>query len=393
MNQATIDFIRAHAEADVRQLALQGTKNPEVDLTFALEQIAGRQKAKTKLPTWATVDDIVYPPHLSMEQCSSEQTARYKASIAGKGALVVDLTAGFGVDMAFISKNYQKAVHVERQASLCAISSQNYQHLGLNHIEVVCADGVDYLHQLDHADLIFLDPARRDNHGARTYGIADCTPNILELRDELLRKADRVMLKLSPMLDWRKAVEDLGNVSEVHIISVDNECKELLIVLEVKGEEREYTVHCVNLLSNGGKKEFVFCHKDISLTSHPSALPSSFLLEPNASIMKAGCFAALEQRFGIQQLDKNSHLFVSDTDISDFPGRRFVIEKTTSMNKRELKAALAGIERANITVRNFPMSVAELRKRLKLKDGGDCYLFATTIADNQHLLFLCRKTE
>jgi len=231
MNQATIDFIHAHAEADVRQLALQGTKNPEVDLTFALEQIAGRQKAKTKLPTWATVDDIVYPPHLSMEQCSSEQTARYKASIAGKGTLIVDLTAGFGVDMAFISQNYQKAVHVERQASLCAISSQNYQHLGLNHIEVVCADGVDYLHQLDHADLIFLDPARRDNHGARTYGIADCTPNILELRDELLRKADRVMLKLSPMLDWRKAVEDLGNVSEVHIISVDNECKELLIVL------------------------------------------------------------------------------------------------------------------------------------------------------------------
>ena len=393
MNQATLDFIRAHTEADVRQLALQGTKNPEVDLTFALEQIAGRQKAKTKLPTWATVDDIVYPPHLSMEQCSSEQTARYKASIAGKGTLIVDLTAGFGVDMAFISQNYQKAVHVERQASLCAISSQNYQHLGLNHIEVVCADGVDYLHQLDHADLIFLDPARRDNHGARTYGIADCTPNILELRDELLKKADHVMLKLSPMLDWRKAVEDLGNVSEVHIISVDNECKELLIVLEVKGEEREYTVHCVNLLSNGDKKEFVFCHKDISLTSHPSALPSSFLLEPNASIMKAGCFAALEQRFGIQQLDKNSHLFVSDTDISDFPGRRFVIEKTTSMNKRELKAALAGIERANITVRNFPMSVAELRKRLKLKDGGDCYLFATTTADNQHLLFLCRKTE
>jgi len=393
MNQATIDFIHAHAEADVRQLALQGTKNPEVDLTFALEQIAGRQKAKTKLPTWATVDDIVYPPHLSMEQCSSEQTARYKASIAGKGTLIVDLTAGFGVDMAFISQNYQKAVHVERQASLCAISSQNYQHLGLNHIEVVCADGVDYLHQLDHADLIFLDPARRDNHGARTYGIADCTPNILELRDELLRKADRVMLKLSPMLDWRKAVEDLGNVSEVHIISVDNECKELLIVLEEKDKAKEYTVHCINLLSNGDKKEFVFCHKDISLTSHPSALPSSFLLEPNASIMKAGCFAALEQRFGIQQLDKNSHLFFSDTDISDFPGRRFVIEKTTSMNKRELKAALAGIERANITVRNFPMSVAELRKRLKLKDGGDCYLFATTIADNQHQLFLCRKTE
>ena len=411
MNLATLDFIREHAEADVRRLALQGTKNPEVDLTFALEQIAGRQKAKTKLPSWAAVEGIVWPPHLSMEQCSSEQTARHKALIAGKGALIVDLTAGFGVDMAFMSQGFQRAIHVERQAPLCAISSQNYKLLGLKHIEVVCADGIDYLHQLDHADLIFLDPARRDDHGARTYGIADCTPNVLELRDELLQKADRVMLKLSPMLDWRKAVEDLGHVSEVHIVSVDNECKELLVVLEVRGklevrgergEVREYIVDCVNLLSNGGKEEFVFCVSDISLTSHLSPLTSfshlsplnsSFLFEPNASIMKAGCFAALEQRFGVQQLDKNSHLFVSDHDISDFPGRRFIIEKTTSMNKRELKAALDGIDRANITVRNFPMSVAELRKRLKLKDGGDLYLFATTMALNQHQLFLCRKTE
>ena len=300
--------------------------------------------------------------------------------------------------MAFMSGGFQRAVHVERQASLCTISSQNYKLLGLHQIEVVCADGTDYLHQLDHADLIFLDPARRDDHGARTYGIADCTPNVLELRDELLQKADRVMLKLSPMLDWRKAVEDLGHVSEVHIVSVDNECKELVVVLEGRGERgevREYIVDCVNLLSNGGKEEFVFCHKDISLTSHLSPLTSipHYLFEPNASIMKAGCFAVLEQQFGVQQLDKNSHLFVADHDISDFPGRRFVIEKTTSMNKRELKTALAGIDRANITVRNFPMSVAELRKRLKLKDGGDLYLFATTLADNQHQLFLCRKTE
>ena len=216
MNQATKDYIKKHAKEDVRQLALQGTKDPEVDLTFALEQIAGRQKAKTKLPSWAETEGIIYPPHLSMEQCSSEQTARYKASIVGDRALVVDLTAGFGVDLAFISQGFKRAVHVERQPQLCAISSENYQLLGLNHIEVVCGDGIDYLHQLGHADLIFMDPARRDEHGGRTYGIADCTPNVLELRDELLEKADRVMLKLSPMLDWRKAVEDLGNVSEVH---------------------------------------------------------------------------------------------------------------------------------------------------------------------------------
>ena len=394
MNQATIDFIRVHAEADVRQLALQGTKNPEVNLTFALDQIAGRQKAKSKLPSWAAIDGMTYPPHLSMEQCSSEQTARYKASIAGKGALVVDLTAGFGVDLAFISQSFQQAVHIERQASLCAISSENYKLLGLNHIEVVCADGVDYLHQLDHADLIFLDPARRDDHGARTYGIADCTPNVLELRDELLQKADRVMLKLSPMLDWRKAVEDLGNVNEVHIVSVDNECKELLLILSK--EEKPLKLFCVNnnQVFDGVTGGRFFCDTARDVTKEPSpCYTPHFLFEPNASIMKAGCFALLEQRYNVSQLDKNSHLFVSDSDISDFPGRRFIIEKTTSMNKRELKAALDGINRANITVRNFPLSVAELRKRLKLKDGGDHYLFATTVAGNQHQLFLCRKIE
>ena len=393
MNQATIDFIHEHAEADVRQLALQGTKNPEVDLSFALEQIAGRQKAKTKLPSWAAVDGIVYPPHLSMEQCSSEQTARYKALIAGKGALIVDLTAGFGVDMAFMSQGFQKAVHVEQQAPLCAISSENFKLLGLNHIEVICVDGIDYLHQLEHADLIFLDPARRDDHGARTYGIADCTPNVLELRDELFEKADRVMLKLSPMLDWRKAVEDLGHVNEVHIVSVDNECKELLLILSK--EKKPLKLLCVNnnQVFEGDQGDWLN-ERSIAEIRVPVPMSSqAYLFEPNASIMKAGCFTLLEQRFNVSQLDKNSHLFVSNHDISDFPGRRFTIEKTTSMNKRELKTALAGIDKANITVRNFPLSVAELRKRLKLKDGGNLYLFATTLADGQHQLFLCRKTE
>ena len=417
MNQATLDYIREHAEADVRQLALQGTKNPEVDLTFALDQIAGRQKAKTKLPSWAAFDGITYPPHLSMEQCSSEQTAKYKGCLVigdrcwlndkkteGSGISVsfVDLTGGFGVDFAFIASAInqhltpvtQHLIYVEQQAQLCAISSENYKLLGLNHIEVVCADGIDYLHQLNHADLIFLDPARRDDHGARTYGIADCTPNVLELREELLEKADRVMLKLSPMLDWQKAVEDLGHVNEVHIVSVDNECKELLLILSK--EEKPLKLFCVNNnqvfeASDGVTEGRFFC--DISGGVTKESLCYTYLFEPNASIMKAGCFALLEQRFKVSQLDKNSHLFVSDRDISDFPGRRFIIEKTTSMNKRDLKATLAGIDKANITVRNFPMSVAELRKRLKLKDGGDLYLFATTIAGHQHQLFLCRKIE
>ncbi|MBP5799595.1 MAG: SAM-dependent methyltransferase [Prevotella sp.] len=398
MNQATRDYIQAHAGDDVRQLALRGTKDSEVDLTFALEQIDGRQKAKTKLPTWAAIDGIVYPPHLSMEQCSSEQTARYKASMTGKGRLVVDLTAGFGVDMAFISQGFERAIHVERQPQLCTISSDNYKRLGLHHIEVICGDGINYLHSLDHADLIYLDPARRDEHGGRTYGIADCTPNVLEILDELLEKADCVLLKLSPMLDWRKAVAELKKVREVHIVSVDNECKELLIkVKNGKGEKVKTTeVVCVNLLSDGHHQFFKFTYSPQAIYSSPSQGGDGggsyhFLFEPNASIMKAGCFDLLAERFGVRQVDKNSHLFVSDKDLPDFPGRQFIIERITSMNKRELKEALAGIDRANITVRNFPMSVAELRKKLKLKDGGDVYVFATTVAEQGHQLLICRK--
>ena len=336
-----------------------------------------------------------YPSHLSMEQCSSEQTARYKASIAGKGTLVVDLTAGFGVDLAVISQGYKRAVHVECQAQLCAISSENYMRLGLNHIEVVCGDGVEYLHQLDHADLIYLDPARRDEHGSRTYGIADCTPNVLEILDEMVEKADRVMLKLSPMLDWRKAIEDLGKVNEVHIVSVDNECKELLLVLSK--DEKPLRVFCVN-----NENVFAFdgdCKSPTHLSGIANPLQQEylspanlhFLFEPNASIMKAGCFKLVEQRFGVRQLDPNSHLFVSDKDIPEFPGRQFIIERMTTMNKHDLKIAFAGIDRANITVRNFPMSVAELRKKLKLKDGGNVFIFATTVAGEGHQLFICRK--
>ena len=388
MNKATKDFIREHAYADVRQLALQAKKNPEVDLTYALEQIAGRQKAKMKLPSWAKIDGMVYPPHISMEQCSSELTAKYKAEIVPCGNYFVDLTGGFGVDFSFIAKTFKHAVYVECQDHLCAIASENFRLLGLDNSEVVNADGIEHLHQMDHADLVFIDPARRDDHGGRTYGIADCTPNVLEVMDELMQKTDMLLLKLSPMLDWRKAVRDLGGASEVHIVSVDNECKELLIM--VRHDVQQIKVVCVNLLSNGERDVFEFDDTE-STPMHQKISSKTYLFEPNASIMKAGCFDEIQARFPVAQLDNNSHLFVSDHEIPDFPGRRFKIEHVTSMNKRELKEALTGIDRANIAVRNFPVSVAELRKKLKLKDGGDAFIFATTVAKEGHQLFICRK--
>ena len=400
MNEATREFIRQHREDDIRLLALRGTKDPEVDLAFALQQIDGHRRAQEKLPSWAAIEGIVWPPHLSMEQCSSERTARYKAEVAGRGDSFVDLTAGFGVDAAFIAKGFKRAVCVELQPELCAVSKENFQLLDLQQIEVVNGNGVDYLHTMPSADLIFIDPARRDEHGGRTYGIADCTPNVLEIIDELLAKAQRVMIKLSPMLGWRKAVEDIGkeHVSAVHIVSVNNECKELLIEMrsekcKVKSAEPSLQVVCINLLSDGSEERFEFDAQTPSPIKilHSSLFTLHFLYEPNASLMKAGCFDLLASRYGVVQADANSHLFYSDRQVESFPGRGFVIERVTSMNKRDLKEALSGTSQANIAVRNFPMSAVELRRRLKLRDGGDTYIFATTVANKGHLLFICRK--
>ena len=423
MNEATRLFISQHWQDDVRELALRGTKDPEVNLAFALQQIDGRRRAQEKLPSWAAIEGIVWPPHLSMEQCSSEVTARYKAKVAGGGSLFVDLTAGFGVDAAFIAAGFERAVCVELQKELCAISSANFEVLGLRQIEEVNGNGVDYLHAMEPADLVFIDPARRDEHGGRTYGIADCTPNVLEIIDEMEEKAVRIMIKLSPMLDWRKAVEDIGrqHVAAVHIVSVNNECKELLIVMEgrTRSVKGKYSVHCVNLLADGRTERFSWsvesdswreecggrseiCSEGdsaagvFSLHLPPSSLHESpstthYLYEPNASVMKAGCFDLLEAHFGVRALHQNSHLFVSDRQVDGFPGRGFVIERETSMNKRELKASLADITQANIAVRNFPLSVAELRKRLRIQDGGNVYIFATTTAKEGHRLFICKK--
>ena len=384
INEQTWDFIRQHAADDVRKLALQGTKDAAVDLSMALQQIAGRQTALKKLPSWAAVERVLYPPHLNMEQCSSEQTARYKARVAGSGDMYVDLTGGLGVDFYWMSQGFKQRYYVERNAELCELVEHNFRTLGHN-CSVYCCDTATYLPTVPHADVVFLDPARRNEHGGRTYDIKDCTPNILELLPLLMEKADKVILKLSPMLDWRKAVDDLQYVREVHIVSVDNECKELLLVLEQT--ERPLRLACVN-----NNQIFEVSSHSSPLTSHPSPLtPEQFLYEPNASIMKAGCFDALAQQYPVCQVSANSHLFLSSVEIEDFPGRRFQICAISSTNKQSLKTSLAGIDRANISVRNFPLSVEQLRKKLRLKDGGDTYIFATTEADGAHSLYICRK--
>ena len=389
INKQTWEFIRQHTADDVRKLALQGTKDSDVDLPMALQQIAGRQTARKKLPSWAANDDVLYPPHLNMEQCSSEQTARYKAQLAGSGDTYIDLTGGLGVDFYWMSQHFKQRVYVEQNSDLCTLAEYNFRALGLD-CSVYCCDTAAYLTDMPHADAIFLDPARRNEHGGRTYDIRDCTPNVLELLPLLMKKANRVILKLSPMFDWRKAVDDLQHVTEVHIVSVDNECKELLLVLQPMSAP--FRLVCVN---NDHLFEVpsAFPSQPSSLSPHPSSLSPqpSYLYEPNASIMKAGCFEAVAERYGIQQVSANSHLFLSSVEIEDFPGRRFQICAISSMNKQELKDTLAAIDRANIAVRNFPLTTDQLRKKLKLKDGGDSYIFATTKADGTHCLYICRK--
>ena len=399
MNKETAAFIRHHADDDVRKLALSGTKPEGVDLPFALDQIAGRQAARRKLPSWAACEGIVFPPHLSMEQCSSEQTARYKASVVGQGQRMVDLTGGFGVDFSFLARGFREAVYVERLDSLCEIARENFRILDLQHAEVVCADSADYLRSMPPADLIYIDPARRDRNGLRTFAISDCSPDIIALRELLLAKARHTLIKLSPMLDWRKAVSDIGEafVREVHIVSVGNECKELLI--HVQPQDGEAPSGAAGGASQGGIP--IYCVNDDSVfvalcggpAKPPLPFPSSqdYLYEPNASIMKAGCFDEVAQHFRVRQLSQNSHLFVSSQPVKDFPGRSFQIDAVTSMNKQELKQHLKGISQANVTVRNFPMSVAELRRRLKISEGSSTYIFATTLATGEHRLYVCRK--
>ena len=508
MNQATLDFIRQHQDDDVRQLAFLGSKYPEVDMPFALDQIRGRKMARVKLPRWASIDGIIYPPHISMEQCSSEQTALYKAELAarllglsssssengeekekesenasnlhlseicefaGKGAVdsefakneatyekqqiltevgrnvneitgeahggdfseeigFVDLTGGFGVDFSYIASRLGvKSMYVERQTHLCEAAKENFGRLSLKNAIVKNGDGIEVLHSFASKKkaaasdslgitedqsrsllktnlglkLIFIDPARRDDAGNKVVSLKDCTPDVTVLQEEMLSKADYVIIKLSPMLDWHRAVSELNCVQEVHIISVNNECKELLLVLSARnmgvmeassanGEVKHagnLRIYCVN-----DAQSFVCEESDMEASSvkiAPSTLEEmQYLYEPNASLMKAGCFSVLSERYGARMLSKNSHLFVSQAPIEAFPGRSFRIIAVSSFNKKELKRHLSGITKANIATRNFPLSVAELRKRLKLKDGGETYIFATTLSDESHVLVITEK--
>ena len=387
-------FAREHRQDDVRRLALQAAKYPDMDFSFALHQIKGWQVACKKLPSWAAHEQLLYPQQLSMEQCSSEQTARYKQQLVQRlcgqtqnEGILVDLTGGLGVDFSFMAQGFRQAYYVEQQVELCALANYNFPLLGLSSAQIICGDGTTFLQSMaDQAMVIFLDPARRDAAGSKTYAIEDCTPDVALLSDELVNKAQWVVVKLSPMLDWHAAVAQLKHVCEVHIVGVGGECKELLLVMQQHRDEQPLQLYAVN----DGK---VFtCSAEEAQQRTPLLQTSTFdyLFEPHASLMKAGCFAALSARYGVKGLATNTHLFAAMMPVNDFPGRQFRVLAVTPFSKKSLRSALHGIEKANLAVRNFPLSVVELRKRLKLKEGGEHYLFATTIG-TMHALIICKK--
>ncbi|MDR0892344.1 MAG: SAM-dependent methyltransferase [Mediterranea sp.] len=387
-NDATLRFALAHRHDDPRTLALQAARYPDVDMPAALTQIAGRQAAASKLPSWAERDDVLYPRHLSLEQCSSEATARYKASLL-EGDCLVDLTGGFGIDCYFLSQRFRRATYVERQAELCELAAHNFAALGQPHIQVCYADGVEYLERMESVDALFLDPARRDGQGGKVVAIGDCEPDVAALEPLLLTKARRVLVKLSPMLDLSLALRTLRHTAEAHIVSVQNECKELLLLTSDELPPDDVPIHLVNL-TPGGTVAFSFTRRqEQQAECHYTATLGSYLYEPNASLLKGGAFHSLAVTFGLAKLHPNSHLYTSEHQVKGFPGRTFRIVGECSLHKKEVKACLGHLKQANLTVRNFPASVAELRKRLKLADGGGIYLFATTMNDGRRILIEC----
>lgn len=395
-SEATLRFISDHRTENVKDLALKYAKNPDIDLLYALQQIDGWQRAKEKLPLWSENHDIIYPKHISMEQCSSEKTADYKREIvtaeqmahpsSSASRKLLDLTGGFGVDLSYMSTVFSRAVYVEQQEYLCEVAEHNFKVLGLEHIEVVNSTAEEFLEKSkERFDVIYLDPARRDSNGKKTYAIADCTPDVVKLMPLLKAHGDRIIVKLSPMFDHHEFKRYFEGISRIHILSVKNECKETL--LEIDYENPLGKVVCVN--DNDVFETTMESDATLPMFREPEIGEKLFV--PNASIMKAGCFAELCKSFNLVPIGKNSNLFLSDRQShSHFPGRVFQIKAVCSLNKKELKETFKDVRQANIAVRNFPLSADEVRKRLRtvlgLRDGGETYIFCTTSGKNHIVL-------
>lgn len=395
MNTATRDFIESHLKDDVRQLALQ--KFPEyVDKTLVLNQIEARQLLQKKVPSWASNPDLLFPKHLSIEQCSSELTAKYKTSLVENGDVFVDLTGGLGIDSYFLSEKFKTSYYVENQKELCELAEHNFAVLGRK-ITVVNSDAETFCWDVAcrvHPDLIFIDPARRDVYNRKMVSLHDCTPDVVDIVG-MWRAAsvNTVMIKLSPMLDISMIINELPNIEKIHIVAVKNECKEVLVLLR-PDYDGEITIHCVDLSPAGTRHALSLQY---AINDESAAIPTfattikKYLYEPNAALMKAGAFKLVSQRFGIDKLHINSHLYTSDNLIPDFPGRIFEVVSSAPFGKKIKKELLKDVTEASVAVRNFPLSANELRKSLNLKESDNNFVFGTTMMGDKKVVIYCKK--
>jgi 16S rRNA G966 N2-methylase RsmD len=391
MDEKTKQFILDHSEEDSVQLAMRASLYPSIDMALCVRQIASRQRAKHKIPSFFNNTDIQYPSQLAIEQSSSEVTARHKASLVG-GQQFIDLTGGFGVDFYFIAKRFDESIYVERQQELCELAAANFNVLGLEHFSVIHADTLEYVQQMPEVDVVFVDPHRRSKKGKKTVLIEDCEPDLMQLVPILLKKSRIVLAKLSPMLDIHKAVSDLPAIVQIDILAVDNECKEILLLMKSESFASP-VLNCYNYMKNGSVQAF---HREVLFDEPVAALtnnPLTYLYEPNAAIMKSGAVNAVAQQFSIQKFHPNTHLYTANQLKTDFPGRIFKIIEYLTFSKKTFKYIQDNYPKANVSVRNFKMTAEEFRKKAKIKDGGDCYIFCFTTLDNQSLITICEKAN
>ncbi len=386
------DFIHEHINDDTAELLLAARKYPDIDVPFVVEQIEARRRLKGKLPEWYENKDIIMGGRVPAEQCSSEQTARYKQSIV-KGESLCDMTGGMGVDFWYMSEGMERAIYTERNEELCSIAKHNFQVLQTLRPEYVirCGDGREL--PIPSVDIIYLDPARRAGDGSRVYAMEDCEPNIVEWQDELLKHAKMVLVKLSPMVDLTDVLRKLKGVKELHIVGVKNECKEVLVKAHALDDSvcaGCVEVHCVDFLTSG-KIEYVFSLLGGMEIPLIDGGVKRHLYEPDVTLMKAGAFGSLCARYPVWQLDVDTHLMTSDEWIPEFPGRVFEVEEMIPFSSKVLKRLKKEIPHANIAVRNFVMTADELRKKTGIKDGGEVYLFGAKVKDMGQMLLKCRK--
>lgn len=387
-----IQFIQEHLTDDLPRLLLSAAKYPDLDIPFLCEQIAARRQIREKLPSWYANRELIFPAKIAAEQCSSEQTALYKQRLVETDWTMCDLTGGLGIDSYFFSRKVKQLTYIERFPAYCEAAAYNFRMLGGDNIQVINADTTQCVADLPFVDAFYLDPARRGESNKRMFALSDCEPNLPELLPELLKHAPRVIAKLSPMADIQKTLGLLPGTVEIHVLSVKNECKELLFVIGREVTTAPPIIHCVNFVSEGKEVVFDFTMKDEQLAEVlKSEGVDGYLYEPNASVLKAGAFKQVAVRYGVKKLHISSHLYTSGQFVSEFPGRIFRVEALYPFSGKLCKGLSKVIPQANITARNFPLTVEELRKRTKIRDGGTVYLFATTLANGDKVLIQCAK--